>query len=240
MGTKYNGRLNLKQLDSKRYVVMNNYYFIDTVNKTIEVNEEDFSKDAFTKSIEDTEEIKTIDVHKWITRDKETKEITKRWTEIIINEDIIIELDEGNCLWKYINNKVKKIEDGFLDKTGIGHSVTLENVEEIGDNFISTSQEHFSISIPKVKKIGNNFLSRRHTRLTLNMPVLEEVGDNFCEEVWCLNKKTTNLKSLKKTGNNFLYLLSNLSDVILVPSLEDESYNNLGDNVKKYCKRKTK
>ena len=239
MGTKYNGRLNLKQLDSKRYVVINNYYFIDTVNKTIEVNEDEFSKDAFTKSIEETEEIKTIDVHKWITRDKETKEITRRWTEIIINEDIIIELDENNCLWSYTNNKVKKIEDGFLDKTGIGHSVTLENVEEIGDNLISTSEEHFFISLPKVKKIGNNFLSRRHTRLILNMPELEEVGDNFCEEVWYLHKNT-NLRKLKKTGKNFLYLLSNLTDVILIPSLENENYTNLGDNVKKYCKRKNK
>lgn len=182
--------LEVKRYPQDRYLVMDKYILdLDTGKiKLYKSNE----KDSFIKSMDICDK---VEVHK----EKETTKLIFKSN----NEQVaVIVLDEQNNIIEIKNEKVRNVEDNFLDYSKKILKVNLSNVEGIGNNFIPKSKVLHELSCPNVKIIKDNFLESNEKLENIDIKLVEEIGNNFLKNNNRL--KEIDIKLIKRIGNSFL------------------------------------
>lgn len=172
-----------KQLDKSLYLVIDNV-IIDLQNKKI------VKKDKSTSFLDYLTKINKITIVKL----QKTKLIK-------INDEIIIDIDNCNCILKYIDNNIKKIDDKLFSYSQTIEYLCLNNVEQIGNYFLSDNRSLKYCSLKNVRQIGFDFLPKASKLKELYLPSLEQIGCQYLT-------KSSNLKILEikeDISNHFIY-----------------------------------
>ena len=154
-------------------------------------------------------------------------------------EDIIIKLNEENCITEYKNPNLKTVKDDFLGFNIDIEKIEVYNIETIGKNFLANNEHliefvapnftsvedcflHDCISLtklvtPKLITMGSYALTYNEELEELNLPNLKTIGI----KCFTVNKKinNVNLPNLVTVGREFLRDNMNLSELNL-PNVE--------------------
>ena len=201
----------VKEYDKAQYVIVDNLV-VDLTNKKIyPYDKSDLHIQSFIKSIGDIDSIR-------VESNKETGD-----KNIIINNDIIIGINKKNQLTRYINNKVTKIDDYFLDKNETLEYLELNSVEDIGTEFLLCNNVIKELYLPKVVNIGDKALHNNLVLEKVNMPKVKYLGARFAYN--CASIKSIYMPELEKLGDDSFYN-GDLIEIIGLPKV-----TNIGQNV---------
>ena len=201
----------LKQFDTSRYVLFENYLLDLKEKKVAKLDKNgNMCTDTFTDSIcEDGNEIKKIEIE---------KDGTNKIIHIIKDDgkDCYLSLNQNNSLIGYKNDYLIDVGDDFLENNTLMEFVDLPNALKIGKNFLWGNEKLKRINTPKVTVIGDNCLVNNNCLLNLELPNVLSLGTCFMQMNNCL--QTLVLPKVENISNG-CFLTNETLTHIYVPKL---------------------
>lgn len=117
-------------------------------------------------------------------------------------QQTLLTVNNKNCIIKYENNHVTKIDDDFLRTSLYLKEFKADKLQTVGNDFLKKNKTLEVFYAPNLCSVGNSFLENNKKIKSISFPNLEDVGDNFLaynriEELF--------LPKLNFTGNYFCY-----------------------------------
>lgn len=219
---------NARKLEPSRYILADQY-IIDMKNKKIDnglfelYEDYNFQRlDSFNKHEQD---IKDIIVSKNRKGEKIIQLVHNGYSSYIT-------LNSSNQMIKYTNNKIEKIDDGYLYFNYALQELNLQNTKSVGKDFLAENSDLKTLSMPSLEHADDGFLYSNLDLETINLPNLKTlgnnsftynagiknisipsaivVGDNCFERVKKLDK--LDAKKLEKVGDAFLFACTEIKD----------------------------